>query len=115
MFVLSRLLSALALTILPLAKNTGLAHTFATAADKQRVRIILILFLLAVAAVLLFFGRLTGVLMLIAAGFVCWRYRTIAVNTFGGVSGDLAGWFLQKAELWMLTVLVFLQLAEKIL
>ena len=115
MFVLSRLLSALALTMLPLAKNTGLAHTFATTADKQRVRIILVVFFLAVTAVLLFFGRLTGLLMLMTAALVCWRYRTVAVKIFGGVSGDLAGWFLQKAEIWMLTVLVFLQLAEKIL
>ena len=25
---------------------------------------------------------------------------------FGGLSGDLAGWFLQAAELWMLAALV---------
>lgn len=113
-FVLSRILSALALTVLPLAKNTGLAHTFATSADRYRVRMVLIVFLAAVSAVVLIAGRLTGLLMLITAALVCWRYRTVAVKTFGGVSGDLAGWFLQKAEIWMLTVLVLMQFVERI-
>lgn len=113
-FVLSRILSALALTILPLAKNTGLAHTFATSADKRHVRMALIVFLAAVSAVLLIVGGLTGLFMLITAALVCRRYRTVAVKTFGGVSGDLAGWFLQKAEIWMLTVLVLMQFVERI-
>jgi adenosylcobinamide-GDP ribazoletransferase len=26
----------------------------------------------------------------------------MARRNFGGISGDLAGWFLQTAELWML-------------
>ena len=29
-------------------------------------------------------------------------YRRRSVKEFGGLSGDLAGWFLQRAELWML-------------
>ena len=35
-----------------------------------------------------------------------WRYRAVAVKQFGGVTGDLAGWFLQRAELWMLAALL---------
>lgn len=114
-FVLSRVLSALALTVLPLAKNTGLAHTFASSADKRHVRMILIIYLAAVCAVLLLVGSLTGLLMLMTSALVCWRYRTVAVKTFGGVSGDLAGWFLQKAEIWMLTGLVLMQFVEKMI
>ena len=49
-----------------------------------------------------------GVLAL-AAGFVLWRYHRVAVKQFGGITGDLAGWFLQKAELYMLAALVFCQ------
>ena len=29
-------------------------------------------------------------------------YRRMARVSFDGLSGDLAGWFLQTAELWML-------------
>ena len=41
-FTLERALSGLAVTSFPLAKNTGLAHTFATAADRRRVRGVLV-------------------------------------------------------------------------
>ena len=30
-------------------------------------------------------------------------YHRRSVKEFGGLSGDLAGWFLHRAELWMLT------------
>ena len=32
-------------------------------------------------------------------------YRDCYSFTEGGITGDLAGWFLQKAELWMLAAL----------
>ena len=40
-FVLERALSGFAVAAFPLAKDTGLAHTFATAADRRRVKNIL--------------------------------------------------------------------------
>ena len=47
--------------------------------------------------------------LVLAAGFALWRYHRVAVKQFGGITGDLAGWFLQKAELYMLAALVFCQ------
>ena len=73
--MLERALSGYAIAAFPLAKNTGLAHTFATGADRTAVR--------------------RALLVLCA----------VAHKQFGGISGDLAGWFLQKAELWMLAAL----------
>ncbi|MFR9066759.1 MAG: adenosylcobinamide-GDP ribazoletransferase [Faecalibacterium prausnitzii] len=32
-------------------------------------------------------------------------YHHVAVQQLGGITGDLAGWFLQKTELWMLAAL----------
>lgn len=108
-FVLERALSGYAINAFPLAKDTGLAYTYASAANKKRARLIL----LAIAALsvfgMVFFGRLSGVAMLIAALAVFWRYYRVAKKQFGGISGDLAGWFLQKAELWMLAALVACQ------
>ena len=114
-FVFSRVLSALAVASFPLAKDTGLVHTFASQADKGRVRIFL-----RGAAVLLSFGlvwigRLLGGGRLAAAWLVFGRYRRVSEREFGGISGDLAGWFLQKAELWMLAALVACQLGEAML
>ena len=49
-----------------------------------------------------------GVLVLVA-GVALWRYHRVAVKQFGGITGDLAGWFLQKCEIWMLAALAVSQ------
>ena len=46
------------------------------------------------------------VLLALAALAVLWRYRAVAAKQFGGITGDLAGWFLQRAELVMLAALL---------
>ena len=111
-FVLERVLSGWAVATFPIAKNTGLVHTFATAADRTTVRRVLgvlaVLLCLALAAA----GGISGVAMVAAALLVLWRYRTVALKQFGGISGDLAGWFLQRGELWMLASLVVFPIVE---
>ena len=100
--VLERALSGYAVAAFPMAKNTGLAHTFATAADKTVVRRVLA----ALAAVLCVgMAALGGWALVLAALAVLWRYHTVSRKQFGGITGDLAGWFLQTAELWMLAAL----------
>lgn len=104
--VLERACSGYAVAAFPLAKNTGLAHTFATAADRTTVRRVLGCLSIVLAVSLFALGG--GVLVLVA-GVALWRYHRVAVKQFGGITGDLAGWFLQKAELYMLAALVFCQ------
>lgn len=101
-----RVLSGLAVASFPLAKNTGLAHTFATAADRVRVRRVLILLCVVLAVVLTALG---GWAPMLAAACVFARYYHVATKQFGGVTGDLAGWFLQKCEIWMLAALAACQ------
>lgn len=108
-FVLARSLSGLAVAAFPLAKNTGLVHTFATAADKKVVRAVLTVLSVLLAVGMFAVGGATGLAMAGAAVFVFWRYYRTATIRFGGTSGDLAGWFLQRAELWMLAALVACQ------
>ena len=114
-FVLSRSLSGLAIVSLPLAKNTGLAHTFAAGAAPKRARWILTLAAAAGASALCWAGRLSGAAMLAAASAVFWHYARTARKEFGGISGDLAGWFLVRAEWWMLAALVLCQHGEALL
>lgn len=111
-FVLERALSGWAVAALPIAKNTGLVHTFATTADRTTVRRVLAGLAFVLCGALVIIGRISGLAMVAAAGFVLWRYRTVAQKQFGGISGDLAGWFLQKAELWMLAALVACRIVE---
>lgn len=100
--VLERALSGLAVASFPMAKNTGLAHTFATAADRTTVRRVLMALAALLSAALLALG---GWALVLAALLVFARYHVVSNKQFGGITGDLAGWFLQKAELWMLAAL----------
>ena len=101
--VLERSLSGLAVASFPMAKNTGLAHTFATAADKQRVKKILLGMTLCVGAGMTLLG---GGLLVLAGAWMFWRYHETSLKQFGGITGDLAGWFLQRTELVMLAALL---------
>ena len=100
--VLERALSGLAVASFPMAKNTGLAHTFASAADRATVRRVLALLAAVLCCAMLALG---GWALVLAALAVLWRYHAVACKQFGGITGDLAGWFLQKCELWMLAAL----------
>ena len=111
-FVLERTLSGWAVATLPIAKDTGLVHTFATAADRLMVRRILTALAVLLCAALIIAGGAVGALMALAALLILWRYSCIAKVQFGGISGDLAGWFLQKTEIWMLAVLVICRIVE---
>ena len=101
-----RALSGLAVAAFPMAKNTGLAHTFATAADKTNVRRVLTVLCVLLGAALVTLG---GWALVLAACAVFVRYYHAAKNQFGGTTGDLAGWFLQKCEIWMLAALAACQ------
>ena len=100
--VLERALSGYAVASFPMAKNTGLAHTFACAADRTAVRNVLTVLAVLLCGALLALGG--GALAAVAIFLFLW-YHHVAVQQLGGITGDLAGWFLQKTELWMLAAL----------
>lgn len=112
-FVLSRCLSGLAVATFPLARGSGLAYTFAAAADKKRVaRMLCVASVLLVLALCWF--RLRGIGMALVALGIFVHYRRKSEREFGGLSGDLAGWFLQRAELGMLAALWLVEWLEGI-
>lgn len=111
-FVLERGLSGLSVTRFALARDTGLAHTFATGADRRMAGRILMLECALAASGMIVLGGIAGGAMALTALIVFRRYRVTADREFGGLSGDLAGWFLQRAELWMLGALTACQLLE---
>ena len=103
---LERAFSGLAVASFPMAKNTGLAHTFSEAADRITVCRVLIIYTVVLGAAMLVLGGWAAVL---AALLVFWRYYAVSKKQFGGITGDLAGWFLQRAELAMLAALAVCQ------
>lgn len=99
-FVITRALSGLSVVTFPMAKESGLAASFSGAAQKRTVVIIMVLYLAAAEwGVWYFGGFLPAVLVPSVSLLVYWYYYAIAKREFGGITGDLAGYFLQICEL----------------
>lgn len=105
-YALSRALSGFAVATWPSAKDTGLASGFSNAAAPRLVPALLVFEAVAASLALAGFGSVPGALAVAGAFAVLGWYRHVAMALFGGVTGDLAGWFLQNAELAMLACLV---------
>ena len=110
--VLSRALSGLFAATLPNARGTGLLATFTAPMDGAKTRAVLGLWVLAVCAALLWLAPVPGLAALIGAGLVCLYYVTMSRRQFGGITGDLAGFFLQLCELGMVLAVVLAQKIE---
>ncbi len=105
-YIQSRALSGYAVITFPPAKADGTARSFGgLSAGGRAAAILLVTAVLAAGLAILCRGFAGGLAAL--AGFgVFFYYRYFSQRQFGGVTGDLAGWFLQNAELWMLAALV---------
>ena len=110
-FTLSRFLSGFAVTTFPLAKNTGLAHTFAAAADKKHASWFLVILAILLSILLSTCGW-CGLAMAFTAWLVFFHFRHMCSRKFGGLTGDLSGWFLIQAEKWMLIALAAVEFLE---
>jgi len=109
-FMLSRTLSALAIVFFPKAKKDGTAAAFSKGAETKRVGLIMIIYLLILAAGMIALHPLLGITALIAAALVFGYYHHMAMKNFGGITGDLAGWFLSICELMMPLSMVVVQI-----
>ena len=105
-FVLSRALSGFAIVTFKMAKNTGLAATFSDGAQKKTVAVWMCVYMVVAAILMLWIHPVYGAVALVAAGLGFLYYRHMAYKNFGGITGDLAGWFLQVCELLVPFVLV---------
>ena len=105
-FCVSRTLSALAAVTLRCAKKDGTLQDFVKPAYKRFTLIWLICLLLLEAAGMLVILPVPALVGIVAAGAAFAYYRVFAYRTFGGITGDTEGWFLQICELWMLLGLV---------
>ena len=114
-YVYSRALSGYGVVTLKCAKLEGMLYTFAKGAELRKVRIVMILWCIACTVAFLFCQFSSGLICVIAgiASFV--YYRTFAKREFGGITGDLAGWFLQNCELLILICVVGMQVIRGML
>ena len=108
-FFLSRCLSGFSVTTFPCAKDSGLAATFANGADKKRAGKVLIAEGILAIAVIIWISIPLGIAAVVAALLTFWWYHHMSVEKFGGITGDLAGCFLQVCELMILVAVVVME------
>lgn len=102
--VISRALSGWAVTMKKGAKKDGLAAAFRNPAKEGAVWVSTGIYLLTCGAILFLSGGFRYLLVTAAAaGTVFFYYLRMAKKEFGGITGDLAGWFLEVCELTVLT------------
>lgn len=106
-FVLSRSFSGLSVATFPCARHTGTVAAFSDAAQKRTVVSVLILLILVSGSVMCVLDLKLGAAAVIGALLVFGGYYRMSMKQFGGITGDLAGFFLQICELVM-AVLVWL-------
>lgn len=100
-FVLSRALSGLSVVTFPLAKNSGLAATFSENAQKKRVRITMIVYVILCLFGMSIISWQLAVVAVAISLIIFFYYYHRCKKEFGGMTGDLAGYFLSICELGM--------------
>ncbi len=106
-FVISRALSGLSVMIFPKAKKDGMAAVESRTEGRKTVVTVLALELAAAGAALVYLtaGRsLCGIISLCAFALSFAYYYFMSRKNFGGITGDLAGFFVCAGELASLTV-----------
>lgn len=102
-YTVSRTLSGLSVLCFPKAKKSGSYVTmFAKRASKGRAVLFLALLLVLEGGLLLWLGGWRGGLSAAAAAAVFGWYYYMSRKQFGGITGDLAGYFVQLCELAVL-------------
>ncbi len=102
-YMVSRTLSGLSVLCFPKAKKSGsYVAMFARRASKRRAVLFLALLLVLEGGLLLWLGGWRGGLSAAAAAAVFGWYYHMSRKQFGGITGDLAGYFVQLCELVIL-------------
>lgn len=111
MFVAERALSGLSVVSFPKAKKDGLAAEFSGKAKTKTVQFIMAAYLAAAAAGIMQAGAISGIICIVTAVMVFCYYYRMTVKEFGGMTGDLAGYFLQIFELALIIAMAACRLA----
>lgn len=100
-YVLSRSFSGLAVAVFPSAKKSGTVAMFADAAQKRLVKICMYALMILSAGYMCFMDIKSGAAAAAGACLTFVYYYRMSKKQFGGITGDLAGFFLQICELVM--------------
>ncbi len=101
-FPLSRAFSGLGVVTIPSAKKKGMLATFSGTAAKRTVTGTLAVEIAMIGLVLILLSPVIGTAVFAACGLTFLAYRSWSLRAFGGITGDLAGWFVTVSELVLL-------------
>ena len=107
--VLSRSLSGFFAVNMPNARGTGMLATFTGPMDRFKADLALEVWVAMSGAAIAVTSPVEGGAALVGALLVCLYYWAMSKKQFGGVTGDLAGFFLQTCELAMVLSVVAAQ------
>ena len=82
---------------------------FAEKAEKKKAQAALLAQTGAVLLLMLWINLYFGLAVLAVSGLVFFWYYRMSLKKFGGITGDLAGWFLQICELAILITVVAME------
>ena len=101
-YVLSRAFSGLSVVCFQAARNSGLLKTFQDHAQKRAVGMTMCGYIAVCAGIMSIMNWKTAIAVFLPVLAVFFYYRRLSYSQFGGITGDLAGYFLQVSELAML-------------
>ena len=100
-FVLSRAMSGLGVASFPCAKKTGTLAMFSDAVQERVVMFCLYVLLFLSAGYMCVLDPKLGTAAVVSGWLVFFGYFRMSMKQFGGITGDLAGFFVQMCELVM--------------
>ena len=112
-FMLSRTLSGLSVVTFPQARKKGMVADFSESASTRITRMVLGIYLIVLCFLIPLTGGICGIGCVISAGVVFGYYYRMAMKNFGGVTGELCGYFLKVCELVMALVVVVVDIVVK--
>lgn len=106
-FVVSRILAGIGVTYLPNARGRGLLLNFSSEMDKVKIQKILWGTLAIWLAVWIYFFPMESLCMSVVCLMISAYFYRMCRQKFGGITGDLAGWYISVLELSTVLALAF--------
>ncbi len=110
-FVLSRALSGLSVVTFPLAKNSGLVAMFSNEARKKVTAYVMLAYILVCIVLMTIINPILSTFCFFGLAITYLYYYRMSKKEFGGITGDVAGYFLQLCEL---VIVIFVVIGGKL-
>ncbi len=105
-FVLERALSGLCIVCFKKATGSGLVATFSEKSAKEKVAFVMCVYIIISMIAIIFIDLILAVIALLFVLISLIYYRLISYKHFNGITGDIAGYFLQICEISILVAVV---------